>query len=61
MTGIPKNERVWERITTSANKKYIITSSADRSTYYIYIVNADKAKKLGKDPSPKVLEAKWAK
>lgn len=55
--NINKNELLWVTgLDESGNLKYVITSNADRSLYYIY----DKdCKKLGKAKSPVGLEEKY--
>ena len=55
--NINKNERLWVTgLDESGNLKYVITSSADRSVYYIY----DKdCKKLGKGRNPVALHSKY--
>lgn len=56
MAGISKNEIVWlHGQDKDGNLKYIITSNADRSWYYIY--NKDY-QKLGKAKTPTELEKK---
>ena len=54
--NINKNETVWVTgFDSSGNLKYVITSNADRSLYYIY----DKDyKKLGKAKNPVDLQTK---
>ena len=54
-------ELVWEQITTKEGKKYTITSTRDRSEYYLYDVTDGKQKRLGADSDPKALESKYVK
>lgn len=55
--SINKNETLWVTgLDESGNLKYVITSNADRSWYYIY----DKdCKKLGKSKVPTDLQEKY--
>lgn len=57
---IPKNEILWETITTDKNS-YIVTSTKDRSKYILYKVVNDNLEKLSTAKTPvefKKLE-KW--
>ena len=55
---IGKNEIIWERLRYTG-EEYVITSTPDRSMYFIYKGNG--IKKLAKGPNPKGLEEKWVK
>lgn len=60
--GIPKTERIWVRYTTAQGEVYLTTSKeSDRSMYYLYKMDGDKAVKLGKNKSPSELERQFIK
>ena len=59
MVGIPSTEIVWVTITDDLGDEYIITSKSDRSIYYIYRLEKEKAVKLGKGENPLELEKKF--
>lgn len=60
VNGIPKTERIWVQRTTGDGSVYYITSKDnDRSYYFLYKMNDDKAVKLGKAKSPLDLESKY--
>ena len=48
---IPKNEILWETITTDKNS-YIVTSTKDRSKYILYKVVNDNLEKLSTAKTP---------
>ena len=51
--GIPKTEKIWVKQTTTNGDIYYITSKeTDRSMYYLYKLEGDKAVKLAKAKSP---------
>lgn len=51
--GIPKTEKIWvKQITTDGNIYYITSKESDRSMYYLYKLEGDKAVKLAKSKSP---------
>ena len=60
--GIPKTERIWVRYTTAKGEVYLTTSKeSDRSMYYLYKMDGDKAVKLGKNKSSLELERQFIK
>lgn len=55
---IPKGEILWERIFDKYKKlQYVVTSKSIRDYYYLYAVDGDNLKKLGKGKSPVELES----
>lgn len=48
---IPKNEILWETITTDKNS-YIVTSTKDRSKYILYKVINDNLEKISTAKTP---------
>lgn len=61
MTGIPSTEHIWLQLKTESGNMYYITSKTnDRSLYFIYKIENDKATKLGKGKDPLALEDKYA-
>ena len=52
MIKIPKNEILWETITSKSGKTYIVTSNKERSTYFLYLVNNDSITKVTKGSTP---------
>ena len=59
VNGIPKTERIWVcRITGDGSVYYITSKDNDRSYYFLYKMENDKAVKLGKAKSPLDLENK---
>lgn len=60
INGIPKTEKRWVKRTTIKGEVFYITSKEnDRSYYFIYKMEGDKAVKLGKSKSPVELEGKY--
>lgn len=60
VNGIPKSEKIWVKRTTASGEVYYTTSKEnDRSVYYLYKMDGDKAVKLGKSKSPTELEQKY--
>lgn len=60
VSGIPKTERIWVQRTTGDGSVYYITSKEnDRSYYFLYKMDGDKAVKLGKAKSPLDMESKY--
>lgn len=58
--AIPKGEIVWVcYYSNSQNLVFILTSKADREWYYLYEVQADGLKKLGKAKEPPELEERY--
>ena len=58
--GIPKTEKIWVKQTTRSGNIYYITSKEyDRSLYYLYKMDGDKAIKLGKAKSPLIFDKKY--
>lgn len=57
----PKGETVWVSYRTAKNeKRFIITSKDDdRTWYFLYELQGDTFKKLGKSKSPVELEEKF--
>lgn len=56
----PKNEIIWVQYAdASGNTTHILTSKSDRSCYYLYVIEKDVLKKLGKAKQPPDLEAKY--
>lgn len=57
----PKGETVWVSYRTTENeKRFIITSkNDDRTWYFLYELQGDTFKKLGKAKSPYELEEKF--
>ena len=57
----PKGETVWVSYRTTKNEtRFILTSkSDDRSWYFLYELQGDTFKKLGKSKSPYELEEKF--
>lgn len=57
----PKNEIVWVHHYNGKHELcFITTSKFDRSVYYLYECVGDTFQRLGKSPSPKTLEEKFA-
>ena len=54
-------ELLWEQITTKDGIQYRITSTKDRSEYFLYEMIGGKPKKLGMNSNPKVLESRYVK
>lgn len=53
MIKIPKNETLWETITSKSGKKYIVTSNKERSTYFLYLEeNGDLIRKAKGNTPP---------
>ena len=51
--GIPKTEKVWVKQTTIDGDIYYITSKeTDRSMYYLYKLEGNKAVKIAKSKTP---------
>lgn len=60
VNGIPRTERIWVQYTVSNGNVYYITSKEnDRSYYFLYKMENNKAVKLGKAKSPLDLESKY--
>lgn len=60
INGIPKTERIWVKRTTLKGEVFYTTSKEnDRSYYFLYKMEGDKAVKLGKSKSPVELERKY--
>jgi restriction endonuclease S subunit len=52
MIKIPKNETLWETITSKSGKTYIVTSNKERSTYFLYLVSDNSISKVAKGSTP---------
>lgn len=60
INGIPKTEQIWIKRTTLKGEIFYITSKeSNRSYYFLYKMEEDKAVKLGKSKSPVELERKY--
>lgn len=59
-SGIPKTERIQvQRRMSNGDVYYITSKDNDRSYYFLYKMENDKAVKLGKAKSPLDLESKY--
>jgi hypothetical protein len=57
---IPKNERLWTTYRNVHNEILLyITSNNSRDTYFLYEVQRNACKKLGKAKTPQELEEKF--
>lgn len=57
---IPKNERGWVvYLDSEHNPRYIVTSKESRECYFLYKILDGKLERLGKAPTPDVLEKKF--
>ena len=58
--GIPRTEKVWlKRTMLDGSVYYITTKELDTSWHYLYKMDGDTAKKLGKARTPNELEDKY--
>ncbi len=56
----PKNEKVWVCYYTDNDElRFILTSKQSQDVYFLYVVDGDTFKKLGKSKSPLELEEKF--
>lgn len=59
---LPRGEILWVSLVNSSGEtEYIVTSKEQRDYYYLYKVENDKLRKLGKNKNPKVLEETYCK
>ena len=56
---IPKNEIQWKTILKKGKPIFVITSNQLRDWYYLYEVDGEDYKKLGKARTPLELEIKF--
>lgn len=60
MAGISRTERIWtDYIDKHGVKRFVMTSSQDRKTYFLYGLSNGSFIKLGKDKSPIKLEERF--
>lgn len=56
---IPKGETVWAEFLSKGKPRFIITSKQLRDWYFLYEVNGEELKKLGKARTPPELEERF--
>lgn len=52
ISGIPKNEMVWETVKNEKGETFFITSKEKREEYFLYNEENGKVKKIAKAKTP---------
>lgn len=56
---VPKGETVWAEFLAKGKPRFVITSKQLRDWYFLYEVNGEELKKLGKARTPPELEERF--